>query len=110
MTDSDVPNDAVPDPADRAAARPDTSPDANPEAAGRVHHAKPHEHFVSPGAESTRELREMARRRREAEEKLQQHLQEAAQHGHGTKEKPAQEKPATQDSPPDADQQGPASD
>ena len=108
MTDSDVPNHAAPDPADRAAARPDTSPDANPEAAGRAHHAKPHEHFVSPGAESTRELREMARRRREAEEKLQQHLQEAAQHG--TKDKPAQEKPARQDSPQDAAPQGPASD
>ena len=104
MTDSDVPNHAAPEPADRAAAR----PDANPEAAGRAHHAKPHEHFVSPGAESTRELREMARRRREAEEKLQQHLQEAAQHG--TKDKPAQEKPATQDSPQDAAPQGPASD
>ena len=47
-------------------------------------HPKPHEHFVSPGAESTRELREMARRRREAEEKLQQHLLEA-------KEKPAED-------------------
>ena len=38
-------------------------------------HSKPHEPFVPPGAESTRELREMARRRREAEEKLQHHLQ-----------------------------------
>lgn len=45
---------------------------------------KPHEPFVPPGAESTRELREMARRRREAEEKLQHHLQEA-------KEKPAED-------------------
>lgn len=74
MTENDVPDSAVPDPAD-----PDA---ANPEAAGKAHHSKPHEHYVSPGAESTRELREMARRRREAEEKLQQHLQEA-------KEKPA---------------------
>ena len=56
-----------------------------------VHHmelrhadAKPHEPFVSAGAESTRELREMARRRRDAEEKLQQHLLEA-------KEKPAED-------------------
>ncbi|MBP1137986.1 hypothetical protein JOE31_004218 [Arthrobacter sp. PvP023] len=31
----------------------------------------------SPGSESTREMREMSRRRRDAEEKLQQHLQEA---------------------------------
>lgn len=42
-----------------------------------------HEPFVPAGTESTRELREMARRRREAEEKLQQHLLEA-------KEKPAE--------------------
>ena len=48
------------------------------------HHAKPHEPFVSAGAESTRELREMARRRREAEEELQQHLLEA-------KEKPVED-------------------
>ena len=47
-------------------------------------HYKPHEPFVPPGAESTRELREMARRRREAEEKLQHHLREA-------KEKPAED-------------------
>jgi hypothetical protein len=38
---------------------------------------KQHEPFVSGGAESTREMREMSRRRREAEEKLQQHLLEA---------------------------------
>lgn len=38
---------------------------------------KPHEPFVPPGAESTRELRETARRRREAEQKLQHHLLEA---------------------------------
>lgn len=51
---------------------------------GKGHRAKPHEPFVPPGAESTRELREMARRRREAEEKLQHHLLEA-------KEKPAED-------------------
>jgi hypothetical protein len=51
-------------------------------AAGKGKHAKSHEAFVQSGAESSRELRELARRRREAEEKLQQHLQEA-------KEKPA---------------------
>lgn len=49
-------------------------------------HAKPHEPFVSAGAESTRELREMARRRRESEEKLQQHLLEAE-----AKEKPVED-------------------
>lgn len=38
--------------------------------------------FASAGTESTREMRDVARRRREAEEKLQQHLLEA-------KEKPA---------------------
>jgi hypothetical protein len=47
-------------------------------------HAKPHEPFVSAGAESTRELRDVARRRRESEEKLQQHLLEA-------KEKPVED-------------------
>ena len=45
---------------------------------------KAHEPYVSGGAESTREMREMSRRRREAEEKLQQHLLEA-------KEKPAED-------------------
>ena len=45
-------------------------------APGKGQHRKQHEPFVPPGAESTRELREMARRRREAEEKLQHHLQE----------------------------------
>jgi hypothetical protein len=69
MTEKDEPNAAAPGP-------------GGPEAPGKAHHPKTHEHFVSPGAESTRELRDMARRRREAEEKLQQHLQEA-------KEKPA---------------------
>lgn len=47
-------------------------------------HPAPHEPFVPPGAESTRELREIARRRREAEEKLQHHLEQA-------KETPAEE-------------------
>jgi hypothetical protein len=46
--------------------------------------SKQHEPFDSGGAESTREMREMSRRRREAEEKLQQHLLEA-------KEKPAED-------------------
>ena len=58
----------------------------DPEAAepGKGQHSKPHEPFVPPGAESTRELRDVSRRRREAEEKLQHHLQEA-------KEKPVED-------------------
>ncbi|MFF2243038.1 hypothetical protein ACFVTM_02485 [Arthrobacter sp. NPDC058130] len=46
--------------------------------------AKQHEPFDSGGTESSREMREVSRRRRDAEEKLQQHLQEA-------KEKPAED-------------------
>lgn len=71
MTDNDAQPAAAPGP---------DIPEAKP--------AKVHEHFVSPGAESTRELREMARRRREAEEKLQHHLQEAHRL-HDDREKPA---------------------
>jgi hypothetical protein len=87
MTEKDVPNAAASGPGDADAATPEA---AGADAAGKAHHSKPHEHFVSPGAESTRELREMARRRREAEEKLQQHLQEA-HHLHEVKEKPAED-------------------
>ncbi len=76
MTDQDAPDAAARGPEDPNAASPDAA------AAGKAQPSKPHGHFVSPGAESTRELRELARRRREAEEKLQQHLKEA-------KEKPA---------------------
>lgn len=44
-------------------------------------HAKPRAAYVDPrGSESTRELRDTARRRRDAEEKLQQHLMEAKEH------------------------------
>lgn len=50
--------------------------------AGKEKHPKSRESFVQSGAPSSRELRELARRRREAEEKLQQHLREA-------KERPA---------------------
>ena len=51
----------------------------DPEAAepGKGQRSKSHEPFVPPGAESRRELRDVSRRRREAEEKLQHHLQEA---------------------------------
>ncbi|XAS68828.1 hypothetical protein V3C33_06000 [Micrococcaceae bacterium Sec5.7] len=44
-------------------------------------HDKSRTGFVDPGgSEATRELRGTARRRREAEEKLQLHLQEAKEH------------------------------
>ncbi|UUL76522.1 hypothetical protein NG819_01420 [Pseudarthrobacter sp. Fe7] len=43
--------------------------------------AKPRAAYLDPrGSESTRELRDTARRRRDAEEKLQQHLTEAKGH------------------------------
>ncbi|MET1022507.1 MAG: hypothetical protein ABWX69_09955 [Arthrobacter sp.] len=60
--------------------------DDDPEASvpGRGRQPKPHETYVAPGAEATRELRDVARRRREAEEKLQLHLLEA-------QEKPAED-------------------
>ena len=88
MTENDTPDAAAVGPEDPQAAKPDAgNPDATgPGTAGKTHHSKPHDHYASPGAESTRELREMARRRREAEEKLQQHLREA-------KEKPADGRP-----------------
>lgn len=50
---------------------------------------------VSPlttGSESNRELQDVSRRRRESEEKLQQHLKEAQ--GKEPQDKDAQEKPA----------------
>ncbi|SDL02490.1 hypothetical protein SAMN04487916_10568 [Arthrobacter sp. ov407] len=52
---------------------------AEPEAAEprKEQRSRQHEPLVSGGAESTREMREMSRRRREAEEKLQHHLLEA---------------------------------
>ncbi|MFE4226748.1 hypothetical protein ACFRJ8_02535 [Arthrobacter sp. NPDC056886] len=65
------------------AAEPDV---AEPEVAEprKEQRSKQHEPFVSGGTESTREMREMSRRRRDAEEKLQQHLLEA-------KDKPAED-------------------
>lgn len=48
-------------------------------------------YIEASGSQATRELRDTSRRRREAEEKLQQHLMEAkehaqeAEHGHGSK-------------------------
>ncbi len=44
---------------------------------GRGQGSKPHEPHVHTGVLSTKDLQELARRRREAEEKLQQHLLEA---------------------------------
>ncbi|GAA3403623.1 hypothetical protein [Pseudarthrobacter polychromogenes] len=42
---------------------------------------KPRQGYLDPrGSESTREMRDTARRRRDAEEKLQQHLNEAKDH------------------------------
>lgn len=44
-------------------------------------HGKPRQGYLDPrGSESTREMRDTARRRRDAEEKLQQHLMEAKHH------------------------------
>ncbi|MEO5779741.1 hypothetical protein [Arthrobacter oryzae] len=45
----------------------------------RGHRSKPHEPHVHTGVLSTKDLQELAQRRREAEEKLQQHLLEAKQ-------------------------------
>lgn len=50
-------------------------------------HKDAHERTGAPyievsGSQSTRELRDTSRRRREAEEKLQQHLLEAKEHAH----------------------------
>jgi len=62
--------------ADREAADEQAAEQQEPQAAEprKDQRSKPHEPYVSGGAESTREMREMSRRRREAEEKLQQHL------------------------------------
>ncbi|SKB68303.1 hypothetical protein SAMN05660473_01887 [Arthrobacter sp. 49Tsu3.1M3] len=72
--------------ADREAADEQAAEQQEPQAAEprKDQRSKQHETYVSGGAESTREMREMSRRRREAEEKLQQHLLEA-------KEKPAED-------------------
>lgn len=44
-------------------------------------HGKPRQAYLDPsGSEATREMRDTARRRRDAEEKLQQHLIEAKDH------------------------------
>jgi hypothetical protein len=44
-------------------------------------HGKPRQGYLdASGSEATRDLRDTARRRRDAEEKLQQHLNEAKDH------------------------------
>ncbi|MDQ1595572.1 MAG: hypothetical protein QOH40_2128 [Arthrobacter pascens] len=58
---------------------------STPEESGA--HRDVHEKSGAPyievsGSQSTRELRDTSRRRREAEEKLQQHLMEAKEHAH----------------------------
>lgn len=86
--DAAAKNAADPEAAGDAAADQDAADQdaADQDAAGprKDQRAKQHEPFDSGGAESTREMREVSRRRRDAEGKLQQHLQEA-------KEKPAED-------------------
>lgn len=58
-----------------------TAQDDDAEATTTGSHSKARPAYIdSSGSESTRELRDTARRRREAEEKLQQHLLEAKEH------------------------------
>lgn len=63
--------------ADQGAAR----PGAEPRVTTSEIPVKTRPAYLDPnGSESTRELRDTARRRRDAEEKLQQHLMEAKEH------------------------------
>lgn len=56
-------------------------PGQNPWPGMAEHHGRSRRGYLDPtGPESTRELRDTARRRRDAEEKLQQHLLEAKDH------------------------------
>ena len=58
-----------------------TAQDDGAEAATTGNHSKVRPAYIdSSGSEATRELRDKARRRRDAEEKLQQHLLEAKEH------------------------------
>jgi hypothetical protein len=78
--------------AEGGAARAADSPDTAAQGAAKktttkqdVHapelHGKPRQGYLDPsGSEATREMRDQARRRRDAEEKLQQHLIEAKEH------------------------------
>lgn len=47
-----------------------------------VHERNGAPYIEASGSQATRELRDTSRRRREAEEKLQQHLMEAKEHAH----------------------------
>lgn len=77
MSDKDVVEEQAPE-----EQGPETSDPDGPVPGAR--YPKSREPFIPPGHVSSKELRERARRRREAEEKLQQRLLEA-------KEKPAGE-------------------
>ena len=58
-----------------------TAQDDGAEATTTGSHSKVRPAYIdSSGSEATRELRDKARRRRDAEEKLQQHLLEAKEH------------------------------
>lgn len=58
-----------------------TAAEETPEVPGAGPHSKSRPSYLDPrGSESTREMRDTARRRRDAEEKLQQHLLEAKDH------------------------------
>ncbi|HJW01196.1 MAG TPA: hypothetical protein VJ617_19070 [Arthrobacter sp.] len=58
-----------------------TAQDDGMDAPGTGSHSKVRSAYIdSSGSESTRELRDQSRRRRDAEEKLQQHLLEAKEH------------------------------
>ena len=72
---------------DQAAAEQEAAAHESPEPR-KDQRAKQHEPFDSGGTESSREMREMARRRRDAEEKLQHHLLEAKEEA---KEKAAED-------------------
>lgn len=68
------------DPAAQEAAK-KTAAKTGSEAPAPERHGKPRQGYLDPsGSEGSRELRDTARRRRDAEEKLQQHLIEAKGH------------------------------
>ena len=60
---------------------------------------KPRQAYLDPrGSESTRDMRDTARRRRDAEEKLQQHLNEAKDHVPNERhDQPGQHEPGGED-------------
>lgn len=77
----DRPDTDQPD-ADSASAGPSSETRA-PERRAAEPFSKPRPAYVDPGgSQATRDLRDTARRRRDAEEKLQQHLMEAKEQAH----------------------------